>query len=141
MAQVDESVEDPHKTQTSQHIHRLNPSSSASAAQNLLISSKSPGRPTLYGIRQLAELFFTNVPSTLIRWKQQDALKPIEELTTIGELRSPELTTYDRRVEKARGDEYDRRLEYDFGVPCQMRRVSTAGDFELQVRRLDGMSS
>ena len=31
---------------------------------------------------------------------------------------------YDRRVEKARRDEYDRRLEYDFGVLCQMRRVS-----------------
>ena len=46
---------------------------------------------------------------------------------------------YDRRVEKARRDEYDRRLEYDFGVLCQMRRVSIAEDFELQVRRLDEM--
>ena len=68
-------------------------------------------------------------------------LKPIEELTTIGELRSPELTTYDRRVEKARGDEYDRRMEYrgDLSVLCQIRKVSTAEDFELQVRRLDEM--
>ena len=44
-------------------------------------------------VDQLAEPLCTNVTSTLIRWKQQGELRPIEELTTIGELRSPELTT------------------------------------------------
>ena len=46
---------------------------------------------------------------------------------------------YDRRVETARREEYDRRMEYDFSVLCQIRKVSTAEDFELQVRRLDEM--
>ena len=45
---------------------------------------------------------------------------------------------YDRRVEMARRDEYDRRMEYDLSVLCQ-RKMSTAEDFELQVRRLDEM--
>jgi hypothetical protein len=43
---------------------------------------------------------------------------------------------YDRRVETARRDEYDRRREYDLSALCKM---STAEDFELQVRRLDEM--
>jgi hypothetical protein len=39
---------------------------------------------------------------------------------------------YDRRVEMARGDEYDRRMEYDFkSALCQIRKMSTAEDFEL----------
>ena len=37
----------------------------------------------------------------------------------------------------ARRDEYDRRMEYDLSVLCQIRKVNTAEDFELQVRRLD----
>jgi hypothetical protein len=45
---------------------------------------------------------------------------------------------YDRRVEMARRDEYDRRREYDLSMLCQ-RKMSTAEDFELQVRRLDEM--
>ena len=39
----------------------------------------------------------------------------------------------------ARGDEYDRRMEYDLSALCQIRKVSAAEDFELQVRRLDEM--
>ena len=46
---------------------------------------------------------------------------------------------YDRRVEMARRDEYDRRMEYDLSAYCQIRKMSTAEDFELQVRRLDEM--
>jgi hypothetical protein len=39
----------------------------------------------------------------------------------------------------ARRDEYDRRMEYDLSAFCQIRKMSTAEDFELQVRRLDEM--
>ena len=39
----------------------------------------------------------------------------------------------------ARRDEYDRRIEYDLSALCQIRKVSTAEDFESQVRRLDEM--
>ena len=39
----------------------------------------------------------------------------------------------------ARRDEYDRRMEYDLSALCQIRKMSTAEDFELQVRRLDEM--
>jgi len=46
---------------------------------------------------------------------------------------------YDRRVEMARRDEYDRRMEYDLSAFCQIRKMSIAEDFELQVRRLDEM--
>ena len=38
-----------------------------------------------------------------------------------------------------RGDEYDRRMEYDLRALCQITKMVTAGDFELQVRRLDEM--
>ena len=39
----------------------------------------------------------------------------------------------------ARGDEYDRRMEYGLSALCQIRKMSTSEDFELQVRRLDEM--
>ena len=46
---------------------------------------------------------------------------------------------YDRRVEMTRRDEYARRMEYDLSALCQIRKMSTAEDFELQARRLDEM--
>jgi len=52
---------------------------------------------------------------------------------------APGRADYDRRVEMARRDEYDRRMEYDLSAFCQIRKMSTAEDFELQVRRLDEM--
>ena len=81
-----------------------------------LNASKSPGRPTLNAGRQLAEPLCTNATSTLIRWKQQCVLKPIEELTTIGELRSPELTTIGELRWPGEMNMHDRRMEYDLSA-------------------------
>ena len=89
--------------------------------------------------RQLAEPLCTNIPRTLI--DPIETARRAEADRRADYDRRVEITRadYDRRVETARREEYDRRMEYDFSVLCQIRKVSTAEDFELQVRRLDEM--
>ena len=80
-----------------------------------------------------------SVTSTLIRWKQQLRRAEADRRAEYDRRVEIARVDYDKRFEMARRDEYDRRMEYDLSVLCQIRKVSTAEDFELQVRRLDEM--